>query len=271
MEYVRGRSLGRLVAEGKRLDLRQLIDCASQILAGLAVAHQRGVIHRDVKPGNVVLDENGAYKLVDFGLALGHDRDQGVTEENCVVGTVRYLAPEVATGHAAGPASDLFAAGLTLYESVTGTPAYPGDNTLEILQRVAKSSPPPISEPCPWIPTPLVTWFNRLLAVDTAERFRNAEDAPRRSLKLPTESIMILLALPNRSPARAPSTPARQPRLRQSTNVVQGYLRLPCRHAETTRQGWPGKQRQWACRGSHRRKAHNSSICSAAHSLRLCV
>lgn len=177
MEYVRGRSLGRFVAEGQRLGLRELIDCGSQMLAGLAVAHRQGVIHRDIKPGNVVLDDIGAYKLVDFGLAFGLDRDQGVTEDNCVVGTIRYLAPEVASGDAASPRSDLFATGLTLYEAIAGCPAYDSDNTLDLLRQVANEAPPPIEEACPWLPKPITEWFTRVLALDPAERFSNAEDA----------------------------------------------------------------------------------------------
>lgn len=182
MEYVRGRSLSAVLRERGPLPLRQLVDCAWQVLAGLAAAHAAGVIHRDLKPGNILLADGGVYKLVDFGLAfapaLRTVEGDDLTASGEVVGTVRYLAPEIAAGGEASPASDLYGLGLTLYELATGSHPVPrDDNPLKIARWITSHPVPPIIAAVPDLPGELARWFDRLLAHDKTRRFASAVEA----------------------------------------------------------------------------------------------
>lgn len=182
MEFVRGRSLSAVLRERGRLALRQLVDCAWQVLSGLSAAHAGGVIHRDLKPGNILLADGGVYKLVDFGLALApalrqQDGDE-LTASGEVVGTVRYLAPELAAGADATPASDLYSLGLTLYELATGRHPVPrDDNPLKVVRHITSHPVPSIATVLPELPAELVRWFDRLLAHDPRQRFASAVEA----------------------------------------------------------------------------------------------
>lgn len=182
MEYVRGRSLSAVLREDGPLPLRRLVDCAWQVLSGLAVAHGAGILHRDLKPGNLLLAADGVYKIADFGLATGtgparlHEDD--LTGPGEIVGTVRYLAPERATGGDATVATDLYALGVTLYELVTGRHPVPKeDNPLRIAQRIANEPLPPLSTVLPDLPPSFAAWFDRLIAHDPLMRFPTATAA----------------------------------------------------------------------------------------------
>jgi serine/threonine-protein kinase len=182
MEFVRGKSLSALLRERGPLPLRQLVDCAWQVLSGLAAAHAAGIIHRDLKPGNLLLADGGVYKLADFGLALApalRTRDgDDLTASGEVVGTVRYLAPEIAAGGEASPASDLYGLGLTLYELATGSHPVPrDDNPLKIARWITSHPVPPIIAALPALPPELARWFGRLLAHDKTQRFASAVEA----------------------------------------------------------------------------------------------
>ncbi|MFM2091346.1 MAG: hypothetical protein RLZZ127_1835 [Planctomycetota bacterium] len=176
MELVRGRSLHHLRAQGLRFTAAQAIDCASQVLRGLMSAHAAGVLHRDLKPANILRGEQGLYKLVDFGLAIlaGGERLTGECE---VVGTLRYLAPEVATGAEHSVRSDLYGLGVTLVEMVSGsTPHADTQGSLLLLKRVAAGLPPSAVE-LPGLPPALQAWLGRLVATVPEQRFASAAEA----------------------------------------------------------------------------------------------
>lgn len=185
MEYVRGRSLSQVVREDGPLPLRRLVDCAWQVLSGLAAAHGAGILHRDIKPGNILLAADGVYKLADFGLATGtgpapldQDGDGDLTDTGEIVGTVRYLAPERAAGGDATVLTDLYALGVTLYELAVGKhPVAKEDNPLRIAQRITSEPLRPLSEVLPGLPPAFATWFDRLVAHDPFRRFPTASAA----------------------------------------------------------------------------------------------
>lgn len=182
MEYVRGRSLSAVLREEGSLPLRRLVDCAWQVLSGLTVAHGAGILHRDLKPGNLLLAVDGVYKLADFGLATGTGPAQldqeDLTGTGEIVGTVRYLAPERAAGGDATVATDLYALGVTLYELATGKHPVPKeDNPLRIAQRITKEPLPPLSTMLPDLPPLFAAWFDRLIAHDPLQRFPTAAAA----------------------------------------------------------------------------------------------
>src|SRR5882757_4627808 len=130
MEYVAGRSLKSIVREDGPLDPIVAIDIVIQILRAARFAHRRGVIHRDLKPHNVILDEEGRARVTDFGIARAGASDMTMT--GSIMGTAQYLSPEQAQGHAVSETSDLYAVGVVLYELLTGNVPFEGDSAVSI-------------------------------------------------------------------------------------------------------------------------------------------
>ncbi|MDL5159012.1 serine/threonine-protein kinase [Actinomycetospora termitidis] len=144
LEYLPSESLAQRTSEGRLLEVTEAARIGAEVALALDAAHERGIVHRDVKPGNVLLGSaDGEVKLTDFGIAHA-EGEHPVTQANVISGTPAYMAPEVARGHAATPASDVFSLGATLYRLVEGrTPFDEGENTLQTLMRVAHESPTP--------------------------------------------------------------------------------------------------------------------------------
>ncbi len=176
MQYVSGRSLHqKLDAEGP-LELKEILRIGFQTAAGLAAAHAQGLVHRDVKPANILL-ENGVQrvKLTDFGLARAVD-DVGLTVSGVIAGTPEYMAPEQAQGETITPRADLFSLGSVLYAMCTGKSPFRASTTMGILKNVCDATPRPIRDLNPEIPDWLCTIIDRLLAKDPAQRFTGAKE-----------------------------------------------------------------------------------------------
>ena len=174
MEYVDGPSLQtRLDAEGF-LQLPQILRIGIQIAAGLSAAHAQGLVHRDVKPGNILL-ENGMerVKLTDFGLARAAD-DASVTREGTIVGTPQYMSPEQARGESVDPKSDLFSLGSVLYAMATGRPPFRAESSYGVMRKITDDAPTPIRELNADIPDWLCTIIGRLMAKEKGDRFSSA-------------------------------------------------------------------------------------------------
>ncbi|MFL6136024.1 MAG: serine/threonine-protein kinase [Nocardioidaceae bacterium] len=142
MEYVPSRSLSEIIREDGPLDPAVVAQIGAQIADGLAAAHALGTVHRDVKPGNVLIREDGVPKISDFGIAR-NAADPALTQSGFVTGTPSYFSPELATGHAPSPAADVWALGATLYAAVEGHPPYkPRENPVAVLHDIATQQPP---------------------------------------------------------------------------------------------------------------------------------
>lgn len=143
MEYVEGVTLGRLVRDQGRLPVDQAASVAIQAASGLAAAHAEGIVHRDVKPGNIMVTPDGEVKLTDFGIARA-ETDVTLTQTGLLTGSPAYLAPEIASGHPASPASDVWALGATVFHAVAGRPPYDvrENNVLGALYRIVHEEPP---------------------------------------------------------------------------------------------------------------------------------
>ncbi|MHB8692434.1 MAG: Stk1 family PASTA domain-containing Ser/Thr kinase [Solirubrobacteraceae bacterium] len=153
MEYLPGRSLKQLIRQDAPLDPLQAIDLATQILRAARFAHRRGVIHRDLKPHNVIVDDGGHAKVTDFGIARAGASD--MTETGSIMGTAQYLSPEQAQGLPVGAQSDLYSVGVVLYEMLTGRLPFDADSAVTIALKHVSEAPPPPSQLNPRIPAEL--------------------------------------------------------------------------------------------------------------------
>jgi beta-lactam-binding protein with PASTA domain/predicted Ser/Thr protein kinase len=174
MEYVPGRSLKTVVREQGALEPATAIDIVTQILRAARFAHKRGVIHRDLKPHNVILDEEGRARVTDFGIARAGASEMTLT--GSIMGTAQYLSPEQAQGHTVSGRSDLYAVGIILYELLTGTVPFDGETAVAIAFKQVSAEPRAPSERQPGVPASLDAVVLRALAKDPARRFADAEE-----------------------------------------------------------------------------------------------
>jgi len=173
MEYVAGRSLKTIVREHGALDPATAIDIVVQILRGARFAHRRGVVHRDLKPHNVIVDEEGRARVTDFGIARAGASDMTLT--GSIMGTAQYLSPEQAQGQAVSAASDLYSVGVILYELLTGVVPFEGETAVAIAFKQVSAEPLPPSALNPNLPAGLDAIVLRALAKDPAHRYGDAD------------------------------------------------------------------------------------------------
>jgi eukaryotic-like serine/threonine-protein kinase len=174
MEYVAGRSLKTIVREQGPLDPATAIDIVIQILRAARSAHRRGVIHRDLKPHNVIVDDEGRARVTDFGIARAGASDMTLT--GSIMGTAQYLSPEQAQGFAVTAAADLYSIGVILYELLTGTVPFEGETAVAIAFKQVSAEPRPPSELNPSLPRSLDAVVLRALAKDPAQRYADADE-----------------------------------------------------------------------------------------------
>ncbi|TML86288.1 MAG: Stk1 family PASTA domain-containing Ser/Thr kinase [Actinobacteria bacterium] len=175
MEYLDGRSLKELIVSRGPAPIPVAIDYARQILAALRFAHRNGIVHRDIKPHNVLVDGEGRVKVTDFGIARAGAASQ-MTEAGSIVGTAQYLSPEQAKGTAVDQRSDIYSLGIVLYELLTGSVPFTGDTPVEIAMKHISETPVPPSSVRPDVPHDLDLVVTRALAKDPAERYQSAEE-----------------------------------------------------------------------------------------------
>ncbi len=217
MELVRGRSLADVLAAGK-LPVLEAARHARAIAEGLAYAHALGLTHRDVKPANVLLGDDGAIKLADFGLARRSQESLALTAPGTVVGTPVYMAPEQLEGKPAGPPADCYALGVLLYHMLAGAPPFEGSFAQIAIQR-AKRPIEPLARRCPEVPAVLASLTDRLLAADPAAR-PTATEAARTLATLAPASTVVRSAAPRveRDPRSL------EPRSTLGTFTIEGKL-----------------------------------------------
>jgi beta-lactam-binding protein with PASTA domain/predicted Ser/Thr protein kinase len=174
MEYLEGRTLKELLVRRGPTPLAVAIDYARQILAAVGFAHRNGIVHRDIKPHNVVVAPDGRLKVTDFGIARSGTSQ--MTETGSIIGTAQYLSPEQAKGAPVTPASDIYSVGIVLYEMLTGLVPFTGDTPLEIAMKHLSAIPEPPSEHRAEVPHDLDSIVLRALAKDPADRYQSAEE-----------------------------------------------------------------------------------------------
>lgn len=170
MEYVQGISMRELMDTRGRLGAEATLAIASQLAQSLEAAHEQGIIHRDIKPQNMLLDSAGVLKVMDFGVARLAERPSGLTETGMIVGTPTYMAPEQILGEAVDQRSDLYAAGVVMYECLTGQVPFDAPSLVALIAKVLREDPVPPAALAPDTPPALAALVLRLLAKDPGDR-----------------------------------------------------------------------------------------------------
>ena len=215
MELVKGQTL-RDKSARTRIPVLQVLQYTRQVLSALEYAHRRGVVHRDVKPTNIMITEDDQVKLLDFGIAIS-DRSAELTAPGYMVGSVNYMSPEQIAGDKATTKSDIYAVGVMLYEILTGRLPAQGENNFEIMRAHMNEKPVPPAEIDPRLPESLSDAVLKALEKGPSDRFPHARDFLAAFDAVPLVSIDELLSSPTRT-MQVPSSRSSQPSLGPSSS-----------------------------------------------------
>ena len=206
-EYVGGENLKRLIEERTPLPVATALELAIQIARGLSFAHRSGLVHRDVKPQNVLLNGDGQAKVTDFGIARSLDVQRGMTQTGTVLGTSDYIAPEQAQGKHVDEQTDVYSLGVVLYELLTGEVPFPGENFVAVAMQHINDPPPSVRDKRPDVPPRVDAAVQRAMAKDPADRFPTMADFGREleACAAGTEAGTQIIAAPPPARRRRPT------------------------------------------------------------------
>ncbi len=220
-EYVEGENLKALIEREAPLPEKAAIELALQIADGLAFAHAHGLVHRDVKPHNVLLTEDGRAKVTDFGIARSIDVHRGLTQTGTVMGTSEYISPEQARGGNVDACTDIYSLGAVLYELLTGEVPFPGDNFVSIAMRHINEPPPSVRHRRQELSPRVDAAIRRAMAKDPGDRFPSMEAfaaelraclaEPDGAVAGPTDRTLVVPGPRRRRPRRRQRAPMERP------------------------------------------------------------
>lgn len=176
MEYVEGTTLSSVLAKNKRVNISDALYIGSQVSAALHEAHENNLVHRDIKPGNIMITPGGKIKVTDFGIVSIQDEDSDITKSGTILGTANYISPEQAQGLPVSKQSDLYSLGVVLYELISGKTPFDGDTPISIATKHLTEKPKSISELINDIPTGVEKIILKLLNKKQINRYKSAED-----------------------------------------------------------------------------------------------
>jgi beta-lactam-binding protein with PASTA domain/predicted Ser/Thr protein kinase len=243
MEYLQGRTLKQVIQAEGPLPPERAIAVAMQVLAGLRYAHEHGVVHRDVKPHNVLVGDDGRIKVTDFGIA--HAGDPQMTEVGSIVGTAQYLSPEQARGRSVGPQTDIYSLGVVLYEMLAGRVPFEGDSSVAIAMQHVSDQPPLLRSLVPDVPESLALVVAHAMLKDPAQRYGSADefaadlDRVRRGL-VPVAATAVHTAIVSHEPTEfVPAAEATRIAPRPEATPLLSGEKLPPRPTPRQRSRWP--------------------------------
>ncbi len=178
MEYVDGRTVSEVIRGDGPIEPKRAATLAADVAGALGFAHSKGVVHRDVKPGNILIANNGEVKVADFGIAwaMSASAEENLTQAGSVMGTATYFSPEQAQGKTVDPRSDIYSLGVVLYEMVSGGPPFTGDTPVAIAYKHVQEPIPPLREKVTDLPLDYEAITNKALAKDIDRRYQQAND-----------------------------------------------------------------------------------------------
>ncbi|MDQ3855029.1 MAG: protein kinase, partial [Chloroflexota bacterium] len=238
MEYVPGPNLKEYLTEHAPLAESEVREWGLQILSGLGAAHQAGLVHRDMKPQNVLLGSGGGVKIADFGIAKAMG-DAGMTEAGIAFGTPHYLSPEQARGDEVTPRSDLYAVGVMLYEMLSGRLPFEGDNPMRVAYAHVFESPRPLREVAPQASGELVRVVERAMAKDPLDRFQSAQEmaaaihtaTPAPAVQVPANAPTVMMPVVHEAEPEPLAEPA-------ATEIVESHTARYAAPEEKGGRGW---------------------------------
>lgn len=214
MEYIQGDDLKHHLDRGVRYTLEQSLKIIRDLLSALDYAHKQGIVHRDVKPANLLIEPGGRVKLTDFGVARIQDSGEATRTQGSMVGTLKYMAPEQVQGQKIDARADLFSTGVVLYQLLTDKRPFDGDNDFSIIHQIIGHNPPPPSAANPRLPGALDAVVARALAKNKEERFATARDfavALQAAIRRAEDQTVVPPPNPNKRTDPAASRPLTTP------------------------------------------------------------
>ncbi len=176
MEYIEGNTLTSIIAKRRTISLNDVLFIGAQVSSGLQAAHSKGLVHRDIKPGNIMITPEGKVKVTDFGIVSLQNEESDITKTGSILGTASYISPEQAQGKPVSKQSDLYSLGTVLYELITGRPPFEGDTPIATATKHITDKPEKLSVIRPDIPKGVENAVLKLLHKYPKDRFKNAED-----------------------------------------------------------------------------------------------
>src|SRR5918997_4941499 len=229
-EYVEGETLKQRISRNGRLPIAESLAYSIEIARALGAAHERQIVHRDVKPQNVLIDEEGVARVTDFGIARTLHQE-GLTADGRVLGTTDYVSPEQALGHAVAGQSDLYSLGIVLFEMLTGDVPFKGENQIAVAMKHVREQLPDLQYRRPEVSSALAAVLDRMTAKDLAARYESTHELmadleevfaieSSRAGQTTGEATQVLRALPGPARSRLPL------RMRTSMRAVVAFLLL---------------------------------------------
>jgi eukaryotic-like serine/threonine-protein kinase len=261
MEYVEGETLRQALAGGRRLPVGRVLAILDGVAAALDAIHEQKIVHRDVKPANILLATSGEVKLADLGIASAPDRTR-ITMEGSILGTLSYIAPEQLQGHAVSPASDIYSLAAVAYEALAGRKAHPESNALALVHAISTRPPPDLRAAWPEAPPAAAQLLVRAMAPDPAKRPKTASELTRSLRQALEDATTLALRAPPRplptagsrtrppatrqargEPVPAPQARREPPAARQGREAIGGPTRRHPQPASTPEQ--TSSRRNW--------------------------